>query len=208
MVLIDKIISKILSVYEGFMLKDCDFAVVSNNCWGYKIYHSVGKEYNTPFVGLFLYPECYLKVCSNLEKYLMHTLSNVSNKSKYFDGECNYFIGHIDDIEIHFLHYRDENECIRKWNVRSKRLLKHIKNNNKVLFQFNDRDLATKDQIKQFHCVLDNEIKVSFGVQDLGIPNHFKVKKIDMDINRVVDGVRLYDSRYRYISLNRILNDI
>ncbi|EKO3680656.1 DUF1919 domain-containing protein [Vibrio metschnikovii] len=205
MVLIDKFLSLILSFYEGYFLKNCEFAIVSNNCWGYKIYQSTKKQYNTPFVGLFLYPECYLKVCADLERYLSIPLCKINYNSTYIQDETSYPVGHIGDVEIHFLHYHNPDECVDKWNKRSKRLLKHIKLKNRVLFQFNDRDFATKEQLKQFHELLIDKSRVSFGREYIDSSNHFKVKKEDLDGNKVVDGVRLYDSRYRYISLVKIL---
>lgn len=207
MVLIDKFVSKLLSLYESYHLKYCDFAIVTNNCWGYKLYNSLGRQYNTPFVGLFLHPACYLKVCRDLPKYLDLRLVDVNHESKYFDNEVSYPVGHLDGIEIHFLHYKSNAECITKWNERARRLSYHISKGKKVLFQFNDRDFATKSQIKKFHEYLDGELKLSFGVDDIDIKNHFVVKSHHRDGNRVIDGVRLYDSRFHYISLVGLLHD-
>jgi uncharacterized protein (DUF1919 family) len=45
---------------------DPEFTIVSNNCWGAHIYQNLGEPYRTPFVGLFLAPECYLRLLKRL----------------------------------------------------------------------------------------------------------------------------------------------
>jgi len=50
-------------------LKNRNFTIVSNNCWGGEVYRGFGLPYQTPFVGLFLFPACYIKLLKNLKNY-------------------------------------------------------------------------------------------------------------------------------------------
>ena len=117
--------TKIENIYERRLVGK-NFILLSNNCWGYELYGASRKAYNTPLVGLFMYPTCYIKFLSDLEYYLDCEVRFV-NKSKYFNQAPSWPVGVIDnDIEIHFVHYIDEYECISKWNRRKERLKKDL----------------------------------------------------------------------------------
>ena len=59
-------IDRVLEAYERSSLKQSNFAIVSNNCWGSDLYKSTARPYNTPFVGLYLFPDCYLRLLAEL----------------------------------------------------------------------------------------------------------------------------------------------
>ncbi len=82
--------------------------------------------------------EDYIKFINNIKYYLECELKFIDLKeSKWIEdlketykfGE--YPIGIVDDIEIHFLHYKDKNEAYEKWIKRFKRI-----NWNNVLYKF------------------------------------------------------------------------
>jgi uncharacterized protein (DUF1919 family) len=102
--------------------------IVSNNCYGTKYYHRNKLQYNSPFIGVFLYSECYIKLLENFSKY-MKKKPKPCSQSKY--GTKKYPVLAIGDIEVHCLHDKDVQECIEKWQRRKKRLLSlnqcHIK---------------------------------------------------------------------------------
>lgn len=57
-----------------------------------------------------------------------------------------YPIGLIaNDIEIHFIHYKDEDEAYAKWSRRVKRI-----NWDNLIVKFCDRDQCTEDLIRRF----------------------------------------------------------
>lgn len=99
-----------------------EFCIISNNCWGAEIYKDFGLEYNTPFVGLFIPPLDFVKLCNDLPNYLKQEMQFVS-KSKFSDyQQVNYPLGTLEDIEIHFVHYKNIDEAIAKWNRRRGRM--------------------------------------------------------------------------------------
>lgn len=103
-----------------------DFCVISNNCWGAEVYIDRKIEYNSPFVGLFIPPLQFVKMVNNLPVYLKLELVFIKKtKCKEYEKlhlKEKYPIALLGDIEIHFLHYKDENEAITKWKRRLGRM--------------------------------------------------------------------------------------
>lgn len=108
------------------------FCIISNNCWGAEFYIERNIEYNSPFVGLFIPPLQFAKMANDLPEYLSQELVFVKEtKCKEYEKlhlKEKYPIGLLNDIEIHFLHYKDENEAILKWNRRLDRMPKDSSN--------------------------------------------------------------------------------
>ena len=104
-----------------------NFCIIANNCLGSKIYQILKIQYNTPFVGLFIQPNCFVKLAINFEHYIRQPL-RFSERSKYEKYNSNeqsgtpYPLGLLDDVEIHFLHYNNENIAATKWRERCSRI--------------------------------------------------------------------------------------
>lgn len=56
-----------------------------------------------------------------------------------------YPIGILNEIEIHFLHYKDNDEALKKWERRKNRINYH-----NLIIKYNDQNLATIDDIREF----------------------------------------------------------
>ena len=113
-------------------LRGQPFCLISNNCLGRRLYQILGRDYNTPFVGLFMMPECFTELVVHFEEYMSRDLQFV-NESKYSNHNQQrktgkrYPIGIIGNAEIHFLHYESEQEALEKWNRRKSRIdYKHL----------------------------------------------------------------------------------
>lgn len=199
---------KLIQYKNRIGLKNKDFTIISNNCWGGFVYQKFGLEYKTPFIGLFLFAPDYIKLLENFEELIFTDISFIDiNKSKYINHIKNenknpiYPVGVIgDDIEIHFLHYKSEKEALIKWNKRIKRI-----NLNNMIIKFSDRDLCTRELIKKFdslkfnnkicfvaknyeevkNCIVFNEFKNSDCVESewLYYENYINIKKY---INRLI----------------------
>lgn len=61
-------------------------------------------------------PSDFIKFCENLDFYLNCDLAEIKN--------YNHFIGRLNDIDIHFLHYKSFEEAKLKCYERSKRINK------------------------------------------------------------------------------------
>lgn len=140
------------------LLENKDFSLISNNCWGSKVYQDLKIRYNTPFIGLFLFAPCYINLLSDFDK--VYSDLQFIEKSKYNTKDRNYPIAILEqDIEIHFMHYKTEKEAEQKWNKRIKRI-----NENNLFFQFSDRDLCTYEHLSKYDC-LSHENKICFTAQ-------------------------------------------
>lgn len=133
-------------------LRDDNFTIISNNCWGGTVYESYGIKKLSPTVGMFIMPADYLKFVSHLDYYLAQQLEFVDpNSSKWketLQGKSNwetYLIGKLDDIELHMLHYHDEETARKKWESRVQRV-----NRQRLIFKFNDQNGATREHIEEF----------------------------------------------------------
>lgn len=200
---LQKLRSNLFSLYEKKQLHDLPFAIISNNCWGYELYHSTHREYNTPFIGLFMHPECYLNFLRNFESLITEELK-FSSQSKYFDVQKNYPIGILaDSIEIHFLHYKSEEDAKEKWTRRSHRLQQALKSNTPLYIKLCDNENCTAEQLQQFHA-LPFAHKISIGLQKLPLPQHFHVPElIDEKKGKIIDGAKLFNKRYRYFDITK-----
>lgn len=127
---------KIHFFFNKKRLKNSNFTIVSDNCWAGFVYQDLQIKYNTPFVGLFLYPDCYIKFITNFE-------SNIKLDLIFIDKDCSKYTSTSTsdypiwvlsgtDIEIHFYHYKNCAEAFEKWNRRKKRI-----NMNNLFFKIN-----------------------------------------------------------------------
>lgn len=175
-----KLFQNFLVKYEHRRLASIPFVIVSNNCWGFQVYQLLGRFYNTPFVGVFIYPKCYLKLIENFPGIQAERLL-FSNHSRYFEAKAKYPIGILfQDVEIHFLHETDESVAANKWHRRVDRMMVSIKNGEKVCAKFCDRDGAVAEDLIMFHC-LGRERGwnvISFGINEIDVLGHCVVPKL------------------------------
>ncbi len=207
---IKKNLIKLTQSLDRRLYKNKEFVIISNNCWGAEIYKTLGVPYNTPFVGLFIFGPDYLRLLENIDYYLDLKL-NFKQESKWLEGSIQYPIGVLDDIEIHFMHYKDESEAKSKWDRRLARMNK-VTDKNKYFFKICDRDLTDANIISKFHN-LSLKNKISFGITESNDKNHIQIKENENNQN-VPDGVKLYRYSFKYIDVlewvnsGRITNNI
>jgi uncharacterized protein (DUF1919 family) len=178
-------------------LGDKEFVIISNNCWGAEIYKRLNKEYNTPFVGLFLFGPDYINLLEKFDYYMSQTLK-FTTISKWIDSSVRYPIGKLDDIEIHFMHYENTDEAKSKWNRRLSRMNK-IQDKNKYYFKICDRDFTTSDLIKKFHALPFNN-KISFGINKINLNAHIVLSENENN-KCVPEGLILYKTSFKYIDI-------
>lgn len=130
------------------------FTVISNNCWGAHIYQHLGQIYQTPCVGVFFSPPCYLTLLSRFRWFLSQPLRFVGNSRHQYinvmrnEHNLRYPIGCLaGEVEVQFLHYLSESEAAEKWLRRSERV---CANDAQLFFKFCDRDGCTKDDLAAF----------------------------------------------------------
>jgi len=194
--IVKKNLKALTSKIDQKLFGEKEFVIVSNNCWGAEIYKRLDKEYNTPFIGLFVVGPDYIKLLENFDHYMSQKLQFI-DKSRWIDKLIVYPIGQLDDIEIHFVHYKDKEEAELKWTRRLSRMNKFT-DRNKYFYKFCDRDFTTPDLINKFHT-LPFENKISFGIRPINLNGHIVVA--ESENGTVLDGVFLYRNAFKYVDL-------
>ncbi len=95
------------------------FTIISDDCWAGQLYQDFSLPYRTPFVGLFVPPEMYLRMLTDLPSYLGQPLVFRAREEK----PEKYPVAHLKDIDIHFMHYHSEQEAREKWERRKQRIV-------------------------------------------------------------------------------------
>ncbi|MGC1633675.1 MAG: DUF1919 domain-containing protein, partial [Gelidibacter sp.] len=143
---IENILRRLLKVIKRRRFRNLKFAIVSNNCWGGEVYEKYSKEYNTPFIGLFLKAPDYIRLVENFNYY-------INQEIIFFDNvNVDYPVGKLDDIEIYFMHYENQAIAKEKWDRRMKRFIKFSNDYpDKVFFKMCDREDGNLDILNRFH---------------------------------------------------------
>lgn len=144
-----------------------DFTIISNNCWGGMVYESYGLRKMSPTIGMFIMPKDFVRFCANLPVYLAEPLVFLEPEQSKWSSALRenadwgtYIIGCVGDVELHMLHYHDENTARRKWESRIKRV-----NYDRILYKFNDQNGATEEDLLAFDS-LPIEHKVVFSAHE------------------------------------------
>lgn len=185
------------------------FTIISNNCWGGMIYESYSMEKQSPTVGLFLSADDYIKFVSNLKHYLLQELKFIDyNQSKNItlliasNVGKNVPIGILDDIEIIFLHYKDQKIAKEKWNNRIKRI-----DYNNIIFKFNDQNGCKKEDVEKF-LKLPYKNKLFFTIKNWNIKNENIIK-----IPQLLNKKHIYASHEPFggnifFNVNKYINEL
>ncbi|MGJ8697652.1 MAG: DUF1919 domain-containing protein [Verrucomicrobiaceae bacterium] len=186
--------------YDVHRLKDTPFAIITDNCWGFHIYQTLKRPYNTPFVGLYLYPDCYLRLLENFDRLFTHEIT-FSKESHHFDSPPAHPVGKLwDDIEIHFLHYDSVEEAKEKWTRRTERLAAAIAGGTPLVYKMCDNWKATPEHFQRFHQLprVAQNTNISFNYQGFQHPNTLHAIRKGEQLN----GLRLFRKRYQYFNFS------
>lgn len=192
-------------------IQNTDWTIISNNCWGGFIYQSYGLPYNTPTIGGFFVAEDYLEFISDLEGWIAEPLQFLASEESryaehYKDWEKfgTYPIGCLKKdgkmVEIHFMHYSTEEETLKHWNDRIKRM-----NLKKVLYKFNDQNLCTEEHLKRF-AEMPLKHKICFTSKEYHLPDTLYIR-CPKSPNGVAASFEPF-GRSKYININELLNEL
>ncbi len=98
-------------------LEPVTFTIFSNNCIAGYLYHDAGKQFTSPTINLSFDGECFIKFLENPKHYIDYPMKFIEYKDYHFP------IAIIDDIEVHFVHYKTPEQCIEKWKTRFGRVI-------------------------------------------------------------------------------------
>lgn len=196
-----RLIHKYIESHERKLIGHKQFAIISDNCWGYELYNALNREYNTPFIGLFIQPDDYIKLLSNFMHYMNSELTFIPES---INGNA-YPVGMLDNtIKLYFMHYADEQEAYDKWTRRTRRLVNAIDNGTRLFIKFGvgGYSLKNMDYLKQFHS-LEFGNKLSIGLMPFESKQHiFAPQMADKSKEGLVQGRRLYRKRCHYFDIS------
>lgn len=206
---IKKTVKKILSLFAHLGLKNKNFTIISNNCFGGTVYEWYNLPKQSPTVGCFFVSEDYIKFISSFTNYIQSELKLINiTQSKhiaFYKSLPTYndslFCGVLnDEVELVFLHYSTREQIINKWNRRIKRI-----NYENIIFKFNDQNEFESKYFDEF-ISLPYKNKLFFTVNPAfkgsGV-YHLKDKRNLGFVNRdmVIDI-------YRKVKLKHYLNSL
>ena len=202
-----KIYIKTIGKINNLKIKNKEITIISNNCWGGIFYRDNNLKYLSPTLGLFFMSDDYIKFIYNLKAYINKELYFISKKeSKHYDYlmKIKYegIIGKIEDIEIMFLHYKDEKEAYDKWNRRKKRI-----NWNNIIYKFSDQNLCTYQNLLDFQN-FNAKNKILFTAKKYSEIDSIQIKKYK-NCSYVIDDIKSYKKHFNMIKyINKInIND-
>lgn len=184
-------------------LKNKNFTIISDNCWGWFVYKYFWLEYQSPFVGLFLFPNCYIRLLENFDYLVSQDLIFIEpSESIYFTklkkwGTAWYPIWLLGSVELHFLHYNSKKDAFEKWNRRKKRI-----NYNNLLVKFSEGEEDLPELVKRFEK-LSFVNKVCFSKQQYSYKSVLK-----FPISKKLDWKSEWYFSKKVIWLKNILNNL
>lgn len=98
-------------------LDGMEFSVFSNNCIGGVFLHDAGKRFNSPLVNLAMEGRSFITYLENPRAYLKPKFEFIK------EPRIACPIGICGEIKVTFVHYKTEDEAIKKWIDRSQRII-------------------------------------------------------------------------------------
>lgn len=134
-------------------VKESRVSIIANNCWGGYTYNSLGLQFLSPFINMFVTAKDYLRLLSKFKYYMDMPLELVREEYEPVLNR-NYPVVALDDVTIHFNHYTDFESAVNIWEKRKCRL------NYDNLFI--EMIIDTKEDLEAFLAV-DFEHKIGFS---------------------------------------------
>lgn len=144
--------------YRKKKLKNTDFTIISNNCWGGMIYEGYNLPKMSPTIGMFFMAEDYIEFLSDLKGYVKGDLIFIPPEKSRWNNITwiledkrfgSYPIGVLSNgknsVEIFFLHYHSVQNAKEAWERRIKRI-----NWTRLLIKFNDQNGCTENEVRAF----------------------------------------------------------
>lgn len=199
-----KFVIPLLATKRRRRLKNTDFTIISNNCWGGVCYEYFGLPKLSPTIGCYFFAADYVKFCSRLKHYVSLKLEIVPiEKSRYYEqlkekNNEHAIIGKLDDLEIIFLHYTDPRVVIEKWERRTSRI-----NWEHIILKFSYQNNCDDGLVEAFLRIQDFPKFVFVGEPVSGNKNEILFKKsrgketVDETVNfdRFINPIEIINER-------------
>ena len=117
-----------------------DISIIAVNCIGGEIYSILGLPFSSPFINTAMNRKEYITMCKNLKQYLDSSLSVHQDNGRLMG---TLHPEGLQPIRIWFDHDDDQQEVLKKWERRVKRV-----NWNSIVLICDDKDLDEEDYVR------------------------------------------------------------
>lgn len=202
---------KLFAKQRKKQLKNQDFTIISNNCWGGMVYESFGLPKLTPTAGAFFVAPDFVKFCSDIPAYTSAELTFISpNESKYqdfikrtFPNGIQFPIAKIKDIEVFFMHYPDANVAKETWERRCKRI-----NYDKLIIKFNDQNDCTEEDVRAFLSLpFKNKYFFTCKFKEIEDPSVIHIKQLSKHYQLMTSN-EPFGRHNKYLNITDVINSL
>jgi uncharacterized protein (DUF1919 family) len=124
-------------------LRGRSVSIISSNCIGGRLSQIAGEPYRSPIVGLWIWPDDFLKFAVGLPRYTKAELVHDIGESERW----GFTVGMLDDVRIMFMHYQTFAQAHKQWYERTARF-----DPSKLLQVHTDRG-ANADNLSRFDAL-------------------------------------------------------
>lgn len=170
-------------------LKNKDFTLITNNCFGGIVYHQLGLPFLSPTINLGFTFEGYLAFARDIPYYLSCEIEDISHEHK-----LPFPVGRIvpkDDqhipIMLLFGHYHSFEEAVTKWKKRAKRV-----NMDNLAFIYYHIGKPRPNLFREFEALPGNKMMIlQEDMPDCGLEHYCYMRSYDpaKNINHFFDRV-------------------
>ena len=189
--IIKYIIKKIIQLLykcELRQLKNDNFSLFCNVCIGGIIYSNLKKQFLSPTINLWLTCDDFCKFLLNLDKYIESPIKFIG----YDEGP----IGVIDDIKIHFNHYKSIEDALNAWNRRKQRI---NKKNMYAIIRWSEESKINQNILNELNQKYKNIILIS-PKKLKGIKyKYIKCPNNEKDQMMTFTGLRYWELQFNYV---------
>ena len=179
-------------------LKNQNFSIICSNCIGGVIYNRLGEKFLSPTINLWMNQKDFLKMVSNLKKYMEEELA-------FFHGEYDYPTAFLGDVKIYFNHSKTEDDARNDWNRRKSR----INYDNLYIIMYDRNGLTNEDfeTLADIDCknkvVLSTSENQQFPFVKKLVPHKERVNGPQC-LDKDIFGIRTFEKQWDYVDwLNR-----
>jgi len=104
-------------------VRESKISIVANHCWGGITYNSLGMQFLSPFINMFVEPEDYINLLNHFDYYMGLPLHFIREEYEV-NLRRKYPVAGLDDVVLHFNHDTDFDSAAAVWNKRKSRLNK------------------------------------------------------------------------------------
>lgn len=164
-------------------VRESRVSIISNHCWGGYTYHSLGLQFLSPFINLFLDADSYIKLLSDFEYYMNLPLQHIRDEYEA-NLKRNYPVVGLEDVTIYFNHYAAFDDAVAIWNKRKGRI-----NQDNLLVEMT---ISHPEDIEKF-AALPFEHKVGFTMIPCSIENIVYIPVKDKECLFQIYGTEMWD---------------